>query len=141
MLTVEEIRAINIRKLRETYSRAELALAIGASGSYISQVTGKPPKPPSANIGSPKARKIEKCLGLPRGWMDHEHHDHGINEELAAGCIEKIVETIERKQMQELSPRAFAAALAALYNTSLSTGEVVDPLAIIKLSVLAEKRR
>lgn len=143
MLTINEIRVLNIAKLRERYGprNVDFARAIGKSEPYTSQICANPPL---SSLGDKTVRDIEEALGLPRGWMDHEHHggaaSGGLDEALTTDCIAKIMDTVEREQMKPLSPAAFATAFITLYNTSLSAGEVADPLPIIRLSILAEHR-
>ncbi|WP_157832908.1 hypothetical protein [Thiolinea disciformis] len=54
----------------------KLAALSNISESYLSLCQ----KPDSGkNLGSNKARAIEKALGLEHGWMDHEHDDLATN--------------------------------------------------------------
>lgn len=50
-------------------SQSELAEKIGVETSYLSRVIGKNA---SKNIGSKVARKVERALFLPSGWLDKE---------------------------------------------------------------------
>lgn len=67
-MDVKQIRKTNILKLYEQHGGpAGLARKVGTSESYLSQITSDKG---TRNIGDQLARKIEKALALPRGWMD-----------------------------------------------------------------------
>lgn len=82
-MIVEEIRLENLKSLiNEFKSAAEVSRLTSVPASYLSQVltrvesrTGKP-----RDIGSPVARKLEAGCKKPRGWMDHDHSDAGLEQ-------------------------------------------------------------
>jgi len=82
MLTIEQIRHRNVRKLiadieaksgktgPRSGAQAEFAERISKSTTYVNQVAGERP---FKAIGSAVARDIEKVFGLERGWLDNVH--------------------------------------------------------------------
>ncbi|MDP5210018.1 hypothetical protein [Microbulbifer sp. 2205BS26-8] len=112
--------------------------------SYASQISQDPP---ITNVGDKKAREIEEHLNLEPGWLDHEHPETisgqqqlkpgQIDEILAAKCVAAMMETLEKENMKMPSPRIFGAALITLYSASQSSGEIIDPLPVLRLAILA----
>lgn len=145
-MTIKEIRAANIRYLRAKHGprNRDFAEALGLSESYASQISQDPP---ITNVGDNKARLIEEHLKLPPGWLDREHPEANgdkeelkpgqIDEVLAAKCVAAIMEAMERANLKMPSPRVFGAALITTYSASLSAGQVIDPLPILRLAILA----
>ena len=76
--TVYEVRMVNLRHLRDGLPGDErgkqrgMAEKLGMSESQLSQLIGKSPSKP---IGDRLARKIEKKLGLPAGFLDSFNSD------------------------------------------------------------------
>lgn len=65
-----ERRVINLRRLAEQYDyKADLAVKLGCSRAYISQLIGPNPTRP---ITEWKARYIEQQLALPAMTLDKE---------------------------------------------------------------------
>lgn len=58
--------------LRRFDTAAAFAKAVGTSAAYVSQILSAKIQ---AEIGDALARKIEKALDLPHGWMDVLHDD------------------------------------------------------------------
>lgn len=70
-MDVKQIRKENLRNLYEKYGGiAGVARSVETSESYLSQITSENGK---RNVGAQLARKIEKLLSLPHGWMDQSH--------------------------------------------------------------------
>ena len=68
----KSIRKRNLAALIELYgSQHALAMAVDTDPAYISQIMSEKSK---ANIGDTLARKIEKSLEKPHGWMDIDHN-------------------------------------------------------------------
>ncbi len=98
-MDVKTIRKINLRELiRQCGGKAELARATGVNEVYLSQIDGKandsskrPPKVKGRrnfNVGDAAARKLERGMGKPHGWMDIPHPEG--KEELAPATIKWI---------------------------------------------------
>ena len=79
MKTCEEIQLENLLVLiSEAGGESELAAKYGCSDAYIKQMARgyKDSKSGSPKgLGPMAARKLERCMEKPRGWMDHEHSD------------------------------------------------------------------
>lgn len=76
MPTIKEIRRRNLALLeREAGSWAALARAAGTSASYLSQICTerKTQKGTIRAVGDELAKKLERGMGKPRGWMDTNH--------------------------------------------------------------------
>lgn len=80
MKTIDEIRRENlllaIERLRTMAALAERA---GVSSAYLSQIKNRTPESKTGKpkaMGADVARKIEKALREPEGWMDTEHADN-----------------------------------------------------------------
>ncbi len=83
-MDIDELRRHNGRILASGYpSLSAFGEAIDRSPVQISQLLGSNPR---KNIGRKIARHIEKCLGLPVGWLDQEHDEQ--EEMRAAGMLE-----------------------------------------------------
>lgn len=69
----KEIRKINLRKLIKASGKksAKFAEEVDTAPAYISQIFSAKTK---AEVGDEFARKIERKLNLPRGWMDTLDH-------------------------------------------------------------------
>lgn len=76
-----DIRATRLMRLQELIDQeaflggshgavARLAVKIGTNPAYLSQILSPNIK---ANLGHELARRIERCLELPFGWMDVPH--------------------------------------------------------------------
>ena len=147
-MTIREIRWRNIRYLRQKFGpkNKDFADALGISESYASQISSEE-YPPITNVGDPKARKIEAHLNLPAGWLDREHPETTdgkqplkpgeIDEVLAAKCVAAIMEALEKGNLDMPPPRIFGAALITTYSASQSAGQLIDPLPILRLAIMA----
>jgi hypothetical protein len=68
---VRRLRIENVRRLMAQFDRqTDFAKAIAQSEAFVSQIAGENP---SRNIGEALARDIERCIGLPQGWLDEQH--------------------------------------------------------------------
>ena len=92
MKTIDEIRRLN---LIEAIARAGTAKALAEkadlSAAYISQVKNGQPDSKTGNpknLGDEAARKIEKAVGVTRGWMDVDHStaQAGANVKTSTGA-------------------------------------------------------
>ena len=103
-------RRINIRYLADhRYSRTRLAEDLGYSGTnYINQLCGG-----FGSFGSNAARKIEKHLNLPKGWMDQPHPDLYDIQELSKGldiseedvaALPQVIEGREERSAYDYPP-------------------------------------
>lgn len=76
MKTVQEIRLSNFRLLlSEAGTQAELARRAELAQPYINQLAKavKHPDGTPRSIGDEAARKLEKGMDKPVGWMDRDH--------------------------------------------------------------------
>ncbi|BDD93513.1 hypothetical protein PanNE5_29530 [Pandoraea sp. NE5] len=77
MRTIDEIRRTNLLLAIERLGSAKkLADATGLAPAYISQVKTRAPESKGGkqrNLGDDAARRIDKALGEPTGWMDTPH--------------------------------------------------------------------
>lgn len=72
-MDMHQIRLKNLLLvIEQAGSQARLADYVGIKSSYISQI--KSPTHPT-NMGNDIARRIEKAMNLPFGWMDHLHDE------------------------------------------------------------------
>ncbi len=82
MKTCEEVRRENLISLiSEAGSELLLAEKYGCSESNIKTMARAYKDSKSGTpkgIGSAAARKLELCMGKERGWLDHDHSDHGV---------------------------------------------------------------
>lgn len=121
METIEDIRQRNLRTLIARYpTQAAFADAIGKSPSQVSQWTTRAP---SSSTGTPRTpsseicREIEKAVGEPIGWMDHDHTNPTATPLLP--YQKAILEVLER--MDEPKRKAFQAAGVALAESTRAT--------------------
>lgn len=80
-MDISEIRKANLIKLLSGYStQKEFSEITNTPTSYFTQITqgtiGKNGKP--VNLGNTVARRIEKKLNLPHGYMDVDHDSDGL---------------------------------------------------------------
>lgn len=79
MDTIEEIRRRNLEALiRQAGSIATLAEEAESSAVYLSQIRHKAPDSKTGKpreMGKGMARRLERAMGKPEGWMDREHAD------------------------------------------------------------------
>lgn len=78
MKPVSEIRRENLEALLKTNSQVAIASAAGGKTSpvYINQLRKQTPDKSTGRprtMGSDLARRIERGMGLPDGWMDADH--------------------------------------------------------------------
>lgn len=76
MKTIQEIRRINARKLRD---------GVGGNSFFATMIDREPTQTSrfmgdgaTKNIGDAMARHIEKCFDLPLGWLDKEHQTTNV---------------------------------------------------------------
>lgn len=76
MKTIQEIRRLNARKLRDGVGgNTYFATMIDREPTQTSRFMGDGA---SKNIGDAMARHIEKCFNLPLGWLDQEHQTTNV---------------------------------------------------------------
>ncbi len=71
-MDVREIRLARLLELIGKFGQKELADRVDIDTAYISQI--KNPNNPK-NMGEKLARRIERALALPTGWMDRLHDE------------------------------------------------------------------
>lgn len=77
-MTISEIRRENLRELLLEYKTiVALSEVTGVDQNYISQILSQSPtktgKPRA--MGNSVARRLEKGVGKPEGWMDIDHQN------------------------------------------------------------------
>lgn len=85
MKTIEEIRHTRLMQLlqRPEYPTIQaLADKISRSYAQVSQWKNRARRTSGgfATLDSASARHLEECVGLPRGWMDHDPDYDGVPE-------------------------------------------------------------
>lgn len=99
-MDMHQIRLKNLLLVIEKAgSQARLADYVGIKSSYISQI--KSPKHPT-NMGNDIARRIEKAMNLPFGWMDHLH-DESDRKEATYNLSEDALELPKRRRAPIIS--------------------------------------
>lgn len=87
MRTIDEIRRANLLlAIDRAGSAKKLADLTGLSPAYISQVKTRAPESKGGrerNLGDDAARRIERALGEPTGWMDAAHAERPSGNTLA----------------------------------------------------------
>ena len=96
-------------------NQAELARAIGRSPSLVWQYLSG-----HREIGEKFARHVERCLGLPRFWLDREQ-ERDEREERAHAALAGNAD-IER-EIQELLPAATPRSRGALRRIAQAASE------------------
>ena len=73
-MNTQTVRERNLRRLlKESGETADqFAKLVGTNPSYISQILSRKS---TKTLGDRLARKIERALSLPAGWMEHESHE------------------------------------------------------------------
>jgi hypothetical protein len=137
-MDIGEIRRARLRRLISEYGgQLPLAKAIGQFGaSYLTQLAG--PHPTRA-VSEKFARKVERALGLPPGWMDREHDAPPGVAEPAAPCVAPwrgvaeivgaVLVRLDARRLR-LSPEQIAALVDA--------AQAVDPAHLDRLIRLVE---
>lgn len=142
MADMKEIRRQQLRRLvNEHEGMNNLARKLGlAKGAYISQLLTSPP---TRDISEKTARKWEKMLRLPEGWLDGAApgvaHVNGtaINSVLLAQVLLEVTEALKTAKVV-ISPAQAADLVAMQYADALPTGRV-DPARIQRLVGLLKR--
>ncbi len=126
MRSVYEQRRANLRELMRTWGGpTSLAKKLGHSnGSYLAQLAGPNP---SRDLSERTAREIEARLGLPTGWLDHEHtgtpaqvDDHALGQ-----CVRAVAAAL-RDAGHRPDPDRMASLVSLVYDHTRLTGEVSE---------------
>lgn len=79
MKDINTIRRENLlRLLKEAGTQESLAERCEVSHIYLNQIKNMRPDPTTGkvrNVGNQLARKLEKGMGKPQGWMDADHSE------------------------------------------------------------------
>jgi transcriptional regulator with XRE-family HTH domain len=79
MKDINTIRRENLlRLLKEAGTQERLAERCEVSHIYLNQIKNMRPDPTTGkirNVGNQLARKLEKGMGKPQGWMDTDHSE------------------------------------------------------------------
>ena len=131
MDNVYEVRRGNLRKLMATWGGpTTLAAKLKhANGSYLAQLAGPHP---SRELSEKTARQIEHALGLPGGWLDHQHSDaQPLDDTVLAVCIRAVTAALDSGRVRP-PPDRFADLVSLAYEHAQTTG-AVDEAFILKL--------
>ncbi|MDP3939864.1 MAG: hypothetical protein Q8R92_17235 [Deltaproteobacteria bacterium] len=140
MADIKEIRRQQLRRLvNEHEGMNNLARRLGlAKGAYISQLLVTPPH---REISEKTARKWEKILRLPEGWLDGAGvtptNGSALNTELLARVLSEVTEALKVAKVN-LTPAQLADLVAMQYADALPGGRV-DPTRIQRLIGLLKR--
>lgn len=143
MADIKEVRRQQLRKLvTEHEGMNNLARKLGLNkGAYISQLLTNPPH---RDISEKTARKWEKILRLPEGWLDRatpasmpQANGAAVNSELLAEVMVAVNEALRQAKIT-LSPVQLADLVAMQYADAFPTGRV-NPDRIGKLVGLLKR--
>ena len=90
MLSVTEIRKINLEKMLEYTDRHSFAEKIGVEYNNLNQYLAK--KNPK-NIGKTLVKRITTSFNLPDAWLDHEH-DTDVIRNIVRSSFERKTELV-----------------------------------------------
>jgi hypothetical protein len=141
MADIKEIRRQQLRRLvNEHEGMNNLARKLGlAKGAYISQLLTNPPV---REISEKTARKWEKQLRLPEGWLDRTSPSVSANGALNTQLLTQvIIEVHEALQLAKivLSPAQLADLVTMQYTDAAAVGRV-DPERIQRLIGLLKRQ-
>lgn len=119
MPDIAEIRRRNLRRLvTEHEGMNNLARKLGLTkGAYISQLLTDPPM---RQISEKTARKWEKTLRLPQGWLDgggQRSVDTGLLEQVLTAVLDAL-----KAARVDLPPAGLAQLLVMQYTDAVSGG-------------------
>ena len=123
-MDIAEIRRRNLRRLVNDHEGMNnLARKLGLTkGAYISQLLSNPPL---RQISEKTARKWEKQLRLPEGWLDATKStpasglDHGLLERV----ITEVLSALDTAKIQ-LKPAKLAELIVMQYTDAVVLGRV-----------------
>ena len=123
---VQEARRRRLRQLvHEHEGMNALARRLGMGrGAYISQLLKEPPLRP---ITEKTARRFEKELNKPAGWMDgvDPQAPQPIKQELLSAIIAQVIEALEVAKINLPAPR-LADLISMIYADAVTAGGKVD---------------
>ena len=141
MADIKEVRRQQLRRLvNEHEGMNNLARKLGlAKGAYISQLLTNPPV---REISEKTARKWEKQLRLPEGWLDRAttaapSPGVALNTELLAQVMSEVNEALRLARVT-LSSAQLADLVTMQYADSAAAGRV-DPERIQRLVGLLKR--
>lgn len=122
MKTVADIRRDNLLvAIKRAGTAANLAAAAQVSTAYLSQVKSRQPESSSGrprNMGDDVARRIEKALGEPVGWMDtprgDELPDTGLAARIAAIIASRGISHEQLESVAGVAPGVVAKWLSGV---------------------------
>lgn len=102
-MVASEVRRLNLLALEKKYKTLERVAELTESNpAHLSQIKNKNK---DRKMGSAVARRFEKKLGLPEGWMDHEHHD-AVQGQLQTGTLLQDFEALPPLLQEYISRKA-----------------------------------
>lgn len=132
MVDAQEMRRLNLRRLvSEHEGMNNLARKLGLSkGAYISQLLSEPGTPHARSLSEKTARKWEKQLGLPPGWLDGKGPEVGspaatVDTGLLSAVIETVTEHLNKAKITLSAPQL--ADLVSMQYTDAAPSGQVDP--------------
>jgi len=109
MKSNNEIRLENLHRLiKEAGTQEQLSEVSGVSRIYLNQIKKQRPDPSTGktrNVGDALARKLEKGMGKPEGWMDKDHSDADHIHSATQQQFSWPFENISYEKVKNLSPR------------------------------------
>ena len=105
-VNISDIRKLNLSKLiEEAGSATRLAKKAGTAPAYISQImTGAPQKSGKAYVvGDKVARRLERAMNKPDGWMDREHLSADNDETPGATALASMLSSLGDKEFYALA--------------------------------------
>jgi hypothetical protein len=128
MADTQEVRRRNLRRLvSEHEGMNNLAHKLGLTkGAYISQLLTDPPV---RTISEKTARKWEKALMLPEGWLDGQPKSYttappaALNTSLLAEVITAASEALKAVKVC-LPPARFSDLVSMAYTDAIASGHV-----------------
>jgi hypothetical protein len=133
MADVLKIRLANLRALIEQWEgTGNLARKLGyTNASTLAQMAGRNPNRP---ITEKMARKVEKDLDLPAGWMDAPHRvTDGVDQNQVTQAIQAVGAALQDAG-KNIDPAKFAEIVALVYEYAPPGKSVEFAQRIIKIA-------
>lgn len=132
-MDIKEIRRENLRLLaKEKGGQARLAEMLGMSLSYLGQIIGKNPV---KGIGDAIARRVEKELELPHGWMDQAHSLSTMEPEIFLRAVRLVEDAMNAERLGIPDPDKRARLYLMVYRRlQTATLDLSDVRELVRLA-------
>lgn len=125
-MDIKEIRRENLRLLaKDKGGQARLAELLGMSLSYLGQIIGKNPV---KGIGDAIARRVEKELELPHGWMDQAHSLSTMSPDIFVRAVRLVEDAMSAEKLSihdaEKRARLYLMVYRRLQTATLDLSDV-----------------